>query len=85
MHDLLFHGQKALADEDLRRYACELELDVTRFENDRASAAVLDRIWRDVQSAVASGEVQATPTIFIDGELHMGPYDATRLLDALPQ
>src|SRR6476661_8133366 len=28
MHELLFHGQTALEDDDLRRYAAELGLDV---------------------------------------------------------
>ena len=28
MHELLFHRQKALEDDDLRRYAAELDLDV---------------------------------------------------------
>jgi uncharacterized protein (DUF427 family) len=31
MHSLLYHRQKALADDDLRRYAAELGLDVARF------------------------------------------------------
>src|SRR5947209_15656799 len=30
MHDALFHRQKALEDDDLRRYATELGLDVER-------------------------------------------------------
>ena len=32
MHDLLFHRQHALDDDDLRRYAIELGLDVSRFD-----------------------------------------------------
>src|SRR3954451_321729 len=37
MHELLFHRQKALEDDDLRRYAAELELDLARFDQDRSS------------------------------------------------
>ena len=59
MHELLFHRQKALEDDDLRRYAAELELDVALFDRDRAGAAVLARIRRDVESGIASGEVRA--------------------------
>src|ERR1700730_7019166 len=33
MHDLLFRRQQALADDDLRRYAAELGLDVAAFEH----------------------------------------------------
>ena len=39
MHELLFHRQKALEDDDLRRYAAELGLDVARFDQDRSGAA----------------------------------------------
>jgi protein-disulfide isomerase len=83
MHALLFHRQKALEDDDLRRYATERGLDVAQFDADRAGAAVLDRIRRDVQSGTASGEVLGTPTLFIDGVVHRGGYDAATLLQAL--
>jgi protein-disulfide isomerase len=83
MHALLFHRQAALEDDDLRRYAAELELDVARFDSDRAGAAVLERVRRDIESGLASGEVQGTPTLFIDGVLHRGGYDAATLLEAL--
>jgi protein-disulfide isomerase len=83
MHALLFHRQKALEDDDLRSYAAELELDVARFDRDRTGAAVLGRIRRDVESAIASGEVRGTPTLFIDGVVHRGGYGAADLLEAL--
>jgi protein-disulfide isomerase len=83
MHELLFHRQAALEDEDLRRYAAALELDVARFDGDRADGAVLGRVRRDVEGAIASGEVLGTPTLFIDGVVHRGGYDAATLLEAL--
>jgi protein-disulfide isomerase len=83
MHELLFHHQKALEDEDLRGYAAELELDLELFDSDRAGAAVLGRVRRDVDSGLASGEVLGTPTLFIDGVVHRGGYDAAALLEAL--
>jgi len=83
MHELLFHRQKALEEDDLLRYAAELGLDVARFDSDRTSAEVLERVRRDVESGIASGEVQGTPTLFIDGVVHRGSYDAATLLDAL--
>jgi protein-disulfide isomerase len=83
MHELLFHRQNALEDDDLRRYAAELELDVALFDGDRTGAAALGRVRRDVQSALASGEVLGTPTLFIDGVVHRGGYDAATLLEAL--
>jgi protein-disulfide isomerase len=83
MHALLFHRQSALEEGDLRRYAAELALDVELFDTDRAGGAVLARVRRDVDSAVASGRVHGTPTLFIDGVLHVGSYDANTLLEVL--
>ncbi len=83
MHELLFRRQKALKDDDLRRYGVQLELDVARFDQDRFSPHVLRRVRRDVESGTASGQVQGTPTLFIDGVVHLGGYDATTLLEAV--
>jgi len=65
------------------RYAAELELDVARFDHDRASDEVLTRIARDVASAEASGVVRGTPTLSIDGVLYERGYDAATLVKAL--
>ena len=83
MHELLFHRQKALDDDSLRRYATELELDAQRFDQDTADAAVLSRVRRDIENGLASGQVRGTPTLFIDGVVHRGGYDAATLLEAL--
>jgi protein-disulfide isomerase len=40
-------------------------------------------VGRDVESGVASGEVRGTPTLFIDGVVYRGSYDADSLLGAL--
>jgi len=56
---------------------------VALFDGDRASTAVRDRVRRDVDSGEASGEVDGTPTLFIDGVVHRGSYDAATLLEAL--
>jgi protein-disulfide isomerase len=83
MHNLLFHRQRALNDDDLPRYAAELELDVVRFDQDRSSSEVARRIRRDLESGLASGEVRGTPTLFIDGVVHLGSYEAATLVEAL--
>ena len=83
MHGLLFGRQNALEDDDLQRYAAELGLDVARFARDRADAGPLARIRRDVESGTASGEVLGTPTLFINGVVYRGGYDAASLDDAL--
>jgi protein-disulfide isomerase len=83
MHEALFRNQSALADEDLHRYAQQLDLDLVRFDRDRTSEAVARRVAGDVDSGIASGEVQGTPTLFINGIVHRGAYDAATLLEAL--
>jgi protein-disulfide isomerase len=83
MHEILFHRQNELEDEDLRQYAADLGLDVPRFDRDRLGPEVAGRITRDVDSGEASGEVHGTPTLFIDGVVHAGSYDTDTLREAL--
>ena len=82
MHDLLFRHQSALEGDDLRRYAAELELDLTQSDRDRASAAVMRRVGRDVESGIATVR-SGVSTLFIDGVVHRGADDAVSLLEAL--
>jgi formate-nitrite transporter family protein len=83
MHELLFHRQLALEDDDLRRYAAELGLDSPRFDSDRAGATVAERILRDVECGTQTGEIHGTPTLFINGVVHRGAHDAASLIEAL--
>ncbi len=83
MHELLFHRQHALEDGHLLQYAAELALDVDAFDGARASSPILRRVRRDVESGIASGEVRGTPTLFIDGVVYRGAYDASSLLETM--
>jgi protein-disulfide isomerase len=83
MHEVLYHRQQALGDSELREYASEIGLELARFDSDFDGDAVLERIRRDIRSGIASGEVMGTPTLFLDGALHRGGYDAATLLSAL--
>jgi protein-disulfide isomerase len=85
MHELLFHRQKALEDDDLRTYASEIGLDLDRFDRDRADAEVLARIERDVASGEATGLVRGTPTLFVEGVLYQGGYEPAAFIEALPR
>jgi protein-disulfide isomerase len=82
-HDLLFHRQQALEEDDLRRYATELGLDLARFDRDRGDDAVLRRVARDMRSGIASGQVLGTPTLFLNGAVYGGGFDAPSLIEAL--
>ena len=82
MHEYLFEHQKALAESDLRRYALELGLDANRFEHDKRSSKVWERVERDLASGEASG-VQGTPTFYVNGIRHDGSYDVDSLRSAV--
>jgi Na+/H+ antiporter NhaA len=82
MHDLLFERQDELELEDLLGYAADLELDVEQFARDLETEAVHARVRRDVASAEASG-ARGTPTFFVNGRRHTGPYDADTLIREL--
>ena len=83
MHELLFHRQTALEDDDLRQYADQLGLDVERFDQDRIGPDVRRRIRRDIETGLASREVRGTPTLFIDGVVYVGRFDAASLTTAM--
>jgi protein-disulfide isomerase len=82
MHEYLFEHQQALAESDLHKYAVELRLDADRFEQDRRSSKVRERVDRDLASGEASG-VQGTPTFYVNGIRHDGSYDVESLRSAV--
>ena len=83
MHDYLFERQKALEPADLQRYATEVGLDVSRFDRDRSSSEIAQRIERDIASGERSGVEEGTPTFFVNGIRHEGRYDLESLRAAI--
>jgi protein-disulfide isomerase len=71
MHDSLFGDQGHLDDPHLWRRAERFGLDVERFDRDRRSPEVEERVTRDFRSGVRAG-VMTTPTLFVDGEMFGG-------------
>jgi protein-disulfide isomerase len=71
MHELLFSDQGRLEDPHLWNRARGLGLDVERFDADRRSQAVLERVRRDFSSGVRAGVV-STPTVFAAGRMLTG-------------
>src|SRR5213080_4301054 len=63
MHDSLFADQGHLDDPHLWQRVEELGLDLERFERDRRSDAVAERVQRDFRSGIAAG-VMNTPALF---------------------
>ena len=75
MHDSLMADQSHLDDPHLWRRCEELGIDLERFETDRRSAEVADRVKRDFRSGIRAG-VTTTPTLFVDGVQYAGGPDA---------
>jgi protein-disulfide isomerase len=86
MHDLLFENQQSLDDHNLLRLAKVLKLDIERFAHELVEGTYLERVREDFMSGVRSG-VNGTPTFFINGVRHDGPWDMqsllTRIVDAV--
>ena len=71
MHDSLFEDQAHLDDPHLWERAGTLSLDIDRFEADRRSEYVAERVERDFRSGIRAG-VTSTPALFVEGRLHSG-------------
>jgi protein-disulfide isomerase len=71
MHDSLYADQGRLDDPHLWERARELGLDIERFEADRRSDAVAERVERDFRSGIRAGVI-TTPTLFFGGRAYPG-------------
>lgn len=83
-HDRLFENSRALSDEDLTRYATELELDVPAFESCLADEAITTQVDTDFSDGRSAG-VTGTPAFFVNGILLSGAKptaDFIRTIDA---
>jgi protein-disulfide isomerase len=71
MHDALFDDQGRLEDPHLWERAERLGLDVARFEADRRSQQVAERVREQFRGGVRAG-VATTPTVFLEGRRYSG-------------
>lgn len=78
MHDIMFRYQHALEEENLVKYAEEIGLDVERFKKALSSHVHRERVLADKKIGQAAN-VEATPTIFINGR----PFGLGRTLENL--
>jgi len=84
MHDLLYENQDELEPEDLVKYARALRLELPRFVLEMREHVYKERVREDFRSGVRSG-VNGTPTFFINGVRHDGPFDLRSLLAAIEE
>jgi len=80
----LFSHQDDLEWSDIYRYAVAAGCDIERFDSDvRVHASkVLHRVQDDAQDAEVM-DLNSTPTFFVNGKRHKGPWDAASLIRAL--
>lgn len=64
---LLYENQENLTDEDLLKYAEELELDMDKFKADLENPELKERVDNDMKEADARN-YQSTPTFVLDGK-----------------
>lgn len=76
--DALYADQGRLDDPHLWERARMLGMDLDRFEADRRSEPVAERVRRDFRTGIRAGVV-TTPTLFVDGEAHRGAPGAALL------
>lgn len=82
-HELFAH-QDDLEWSDIYRYAVAAGCDIEQFDQDVRvhSSKVLHRVTDDAEDAEAM-DLNATPTLFVNGKRHKGPWDAASLIRAL--
>jgi protein-disulfide isomerase len=84
MYDFLFKHGQAATDDNLRRSAANLGLNVARFDREFLDLTYSRHVDEDIQSGKSSG-VKSTPTFFINGDSYNGAWDLDSLLSALDE
>lgn len=78
----MFEFQDYLEWEHIYRYADAVGIDIKKFDEDLHSPKVLHRVLDDAQDAELM-DLNSTPTFFVNGRRHVGPWDAASLIRAL--
>ncbi len=82
MHDRLFENQQYFGPETFQRLVQGLELSTSSWEEALEKGVYDDRVRGDFRGGVRSG-VNGTPTFFINGKRHDGPFDFDILVAAI--
>ncbi len=84
MATAMFEFQDYLEWEHIYRYADGVGCDISKFDEDLRSSKVLHRVEDDAQDAELM-DLNSTPTFFVNGRRHKGPWDAASLIRALEE
>jgi protein-disulfide isomerase len=74
LHDAMFANRTKLSRKTILALAGSIGLDTRRFEQDWDSAAVQQTVAREQMEGDKAG-VEATPTVFVDGQKYNGSLD----------
>jgi Na+/H+ antiporter NhaA len=82
----LFAHQDDLEWSDIYRYANSIGLDLAQFDQDIRvhPSKALHRVQDDAEDAEAM-DLNSTPTFFVNGKRHTGPWDSASLIRALEE
>jgi len=72
MHDKMYANQKALAKDDLLRYAQELNLNMKKFRTALETRQYKGAVETDARHGNAVG-IRSTPTVLLNGRQYQGP------------
>ena len=84
MYDHLFKHGQVVTDDNLRRSAANLGLNLNRFDREFLDRTYGSHVDEDIESGKSSG-VKSTPTFFINGDRYDGAWDLDTLLNALDE
>lgn len=65
--EALYNNFEAHEDKDLVKYAEELNLDMAKFNADRESKEIQDRVTTQMEENTTNKGINGTPTVFVNG------------------
>lgn len=83
-HDILFANHSALAPDNLKKYAADLQLDATQFATCLASGKYASAVTKDLAEGTRVG-VSGTPAFFVNGRFLSGAQPFTAFQQAIEE
>ena len=84
MHDMIFERQSLLSGNAFLEFAKELGLKIPAFKMDLQDPKLGEKVEVDFESGMRSG-VNGTPSFFVNGDKHDGPFNYASLASAVEE
>ena len=82
MHDMIYENQENLNPATLLLIAGTLKLNMKVFQHDIQDQQLFEKVESNFESGILSG-VNGTPSFYINGFQHYGPYEYHALVNAI--